>query len=107
MKPSKKELAKLFVSGFVSGCSGVLISSWINPLSISFGGPKAIDTVVNTVGKYGMTCVVTNRVMKDTKEGLDAVDDLIEIHKLRRKAKKILAKEQKAKKDKYVQIKEG
>ena len=106
MKPSKKELVKLFLSGFVAGCSGTLVSTWISPLNITFNGPKAVDVVVNYVGKYGLVGLVTTRVMKDTKEGLDGLDDVASYLKLRRKVKKIMAKEQKAKKAKYIEAKE-
>lgn len=106
MKPSKKEVVKLFLSGFVAGCSGTLVSAWISPLNITFNGPKALDVVVNWAGKYGIVGLVTNRVMKDTKEGLDSVDVIVDYIKLRRKVKKVMAKEQKAKKAKYIEAKE-
>lgn len=107
IKPSKKDLAKLFASGFVAGCSGVLVGTWMRPLKITLGGPEIVDKIVNSVGMYGIQAVVTSKVMHDTHESLDAVDELIQIQKLRRKAKKTLVKAQKAKKEKYIEVKEG
>ena len=99
-KIPKKELVKIFISGFVGGCSGMLVNIWMKPLSVVIPGvPSAVSTIINKVGQYGIGSVVTSKVMSNTKEGLDGIEACFELRKAKSAAKKRLLESKKKQKE--------